>query len=136
MSGIIYKISSTKGEKVYYGSTIQPLSHRFNRHRSDYKASRGCTCSILFKEYGIDNCIVEMVEQVAIDLLRERECHWIDVDENCVNKYRPYRSEEEKKKHDKECTREWRKRNKEKTKEYNRLYRLKKKELSAGTLSL
>lgn len=135
MSGIVYKISSPKGNKVYYGSTTQPLSYRFNRHRCDYKASRECcSCSILFEEYGIADCIIEKVEEVAIDLLRARERYWISTDVNCINIVkRPCRSEEEKKKHDKECAREWRERNKDKIKEYNRLYKLKKKASSPDT---
>ncbi len=147
MSGIIYKISSPKGEKVYYGSTTQTLAQRFNSHRSNYRLSRGyCSSSILFEEYGIDNCIVEKIEEVEIDLLRERELYWIDIDENCINKNRPYVSEDDKKERDKERDKEYyernkekkkeyRKKNKEKHKEYQRLYRLKKKTPLVETLS-
>jgi hypothetical protein len=120
MSGIIYKISSDKGPKVYYGSTTQTLAQRFSGH----KAHMNCSSSILFEEYGIDNCIVEKVEEVTISSLRERERYWIDNDENCVNIKRPCISEEEKKEYDREryeqnkehrnqLSREWREQNKE-----------------------
>jgi hypothetical protein len=145
MSGIIYKISSDKGPKVYYGSTTQTLAQRF----SDHKTHMNCSSSVLFEEYGIDNCIVEKVEEVAIDLLRERERYWIDNDENSVNIIRPWISEDERKafeeeqkeykkewsrewyeknkEYKKEWSREWYERNKEKKKEYSRSYRLKMK---------
>jgi hypothetical protein len=119
MFGIIYKISSDKGNKVYYGSTTQTLESRFSQHCSEYKLSRvRCSSSVLFKEYGIDNCIVEKVEEVSIDSIRERERYWTDNDENCINKNRPHISEEEKK----EYSREWREEHKEEMKEYSRDY--------------
>ena len=154
MSGIIYKISSDKGPKVYYGSTVQTLATRFSHHRYSYQVSRACcSSSMLFSEYGIDNCIAETVEEVTIDLLPERERYWIDNDENCVNIRRPRVSEEEEKEYQKEWyeqnkdqikeykkewyeqnkekikerSREWYERNKEKKKEYSRSYRLKMK---------
>jgi hypothetical protein len=125
MSGIIYKISSDKGPKVYYGSTTQTLESRFSQHCSEYKLSRvRCSSSVLFEEYGIDNCIVEKVEEVAIQLLLERERYWIESDANSVNKNRPWVSEEEQKEDDREryeqnkehrnqLSREWYEKNKE-----------------------
>jgi hypothetical protein len=119
MFGIIYKISSSKGDNVYYGSTTQTLESRFSQHCSEYKLSRvRCSSSVLFEEYGIDNCIVEKVEEVTIQLLPERERYWIESDANCVNIKRPCRSEEEKK----EYSREWREEHKEEMKEYSRDY--------------
>jgi hypothetical protein len=123
MFGIIYKISSSKGKNVYYGSTTQTLESRFSKHRSEYKLSRGyCSSSVLFEEYGIDNCIVEKVEEVSIDSLRERERYWIDNDENCVNKKRPWVSEDERKEEMKEYSREWYEEHKEEMKEYHKEY--------------
>ena len=36
-NGKIYKITSSKTNKVYIGSTIQPLKERFRCHKKDYK---------------------------------------------------------------------------------------------------
>ena len=150
--GLIYRIRSNKGNKVYYGSTTSTLSHRFAAHRCAYlrPSEWECSSSILFKEYGIDDCIIEQVEEVADDLIKQRERHWISIDENCINIVkRPCVSEEEKKEKHIECatnwnrcnkerhnqiSREWVERNKEKRKETCRLYYLKKKAL-AETLS-
>ena len=35
--GKIYAIRSSQTDKVYIGSTIQPLSQRMSGHRADYK---------------------------------------------------------------------------------------------------
>jgi hypothetical protein len=125
MSGIIYKISSPKGNKVYYGSTTQTLAQRFSNHLSDYNT---CSSSLLFNEYGVDDCIIEKIEEVTIGSLLERELYWIDIDENCINKNRPWVSEDDKKEREKE----WRKRNNEqllqKAKEYYEQNKEKRKE--------
>ena len=157
MAGIIYKISSDKGSKVYYGSTIQPLAKRISQHKRHMK----CSSSMLFDEYGIDDCIAETVEEVSVDLLLERERYWIDNDKNSVNIRRPWVSEEEHKERLNESSREWYEKNKEshnqrsrewreqnkeynkeyyeqnkdKIKAYSRLYRLKRK-ASVEILSL
>ena len=126
MSGIIYKISSDKGPKVYYGSTTTTLAKRFGHH----KTHMNCSSSVLFEEYGIDNCIAETVEEVTIGSLLERERYWIESDANCVNIRRAWVSEEEQKESNRESSREYREQNKDQIKEYRREYHEQNKERS------
>jgi hypothetical protein len=66
----VYKIYSHLGDKIYVGSTTKDLlSQRMATHRSDYRCwkpgKKGCgfvRAYILFEEYGIDNCIIELIE--------------------------------------------------------------------------
>ena len=114
----IYKIWSPLGDKIYIGATTKKyLSERLVKHRQDYRKwkeeKRGYTTSfILFDEYGVENCNIELIEA--------KECS--DKDEQkkiegfyirslvCVNKVIPDRT------------------NKEYQKMYNPLYREKNKE--------
>lgn len=104
ISGFIYKIWSAAGEKVYIGSTRKLyLSNRWAGHRSKYRLQKGrpCASSILFDEYGMDNCSCEMLEKVCADSLeglRLKEQEWIEKHPTCVNKVKagPMTSEAEK----------------------------------------
>jgi len=68
-NGKIYKIKSSKGDKVYIGSTTQKyLSQRFAQHISAYKSYKGqkdrgkLSSFILFDEYGIESCSIELID--------------------------------------------------------------------------
>jgi len=83
MIGRIYKITSNKTNKVYYGSTIQTLSQRFNDHKktSNKKrcSSRELTC--------YDDAIIELLEEIEFDdkkQLKQVERYYIENNE-CVN---------------------------------------------------
>ena len=64
----IYRIESHLGNKIYIGSTTkQYLSQRMTAHRKDYnywKSGKGhfITSYLLFDEYGLDNCSIELLE--------------------------------------------------------------------------
>ena len=66
----VYKIYSHLGDKIYVGSTTKDLlSQRMATHRSCYKCWKSgkkgfnfVRAYILFDEYGIDNCIIELIE--------------------------------------------------------------------------
>ena len=101
MSGFIYKITSTVGEKVYIGSTKEGLNQRFNRHKGYYKEKRfkGAVFQ-LFDEYGVDTCSIHMVEYVEFkekEELLQRERYWIENTPCCVNYVKkPISTKEEK----------------------------------------
>ncbi len=65
--GKIYKIVDRGYNLCYYGSTCQELSNRMAGHRSDYaihtrtKAPTS-TAMMIFDEYGVENCKIELVE--------------------------------------------------------------------------
>jgi hypothetical protein len=64
----IYKIYSHLGNKIYIGSTTNDyLSNRMAKHRTGYTFwkkhnKQFLTSYILFEEYGIENCIIELIE--------------------------------------------------------------------------
>jgi predicted GIY-YIG superfamily endonuclease len=64
----VYKIWSTKGDKIYIGSTTKDyLSQRLTAHKNRYKEWKNnkyhfVTSFIIFDDYGVDNCFIELVE--------------------------------------------------------------------------
>ena len=129
-NGKIYKIESTLGNMVYYGSTTKKyLSQRMTTHRNHYNywlngKMNNVTAFKLFKEYGIENCKIILVENYPCeskDELTARESHYIRNFE-CVNKVIPDRTRKEYLADNKdkllEKAKEYRKVNKDKIKEY------------------
>ena len=85
----IYKITSTAGEKVYIGSTIRTLEHRWSQHPGD------CMSKVLFEEYGRETCSIHLIEEVKEDQCIERERWWIENTEYVVNQMVPGRTYKE-----------------------------------------
>ena len=109
----IYKIYSDLGDKVYIGCTTkQYLSQRMAKHKYDftyYKKKREDTgfafvySYLLFDEYGVDNCKIELLETYpcnSIDEIRKREAHYIKTIPNInnIHNWTPERIKETKKK--------------------------------------
>jgi len=73
----------------YIGSTAVPLlCVRMGGHRSGYKNSNKCSSRILFDEYGVENCIIELIENYPCadrHELNRREGEIIQ-GRDCVNK--------------------------------------------------
>jgi hypothetical protein len=71
----IYKIYSYYlGDKIYIGSTVYEfVSQRMVKHRDCYKQwkknnKKYMRSFVLFKEYGIENCLIELIEaKLCID---------------------------------------------------------------------
>jgi hypothetical protein len=90
-NGIIYKIFSKKNPfKVYIGSTYLTKEERFKYHKTGKTNS-----TLLFKEFGYENCEIEIVIPFPCDnkyQLEQHEMIWIIYYSNlenykCVNKY-------------------------------------------------
>jgi hypothetical protein len=90
----VYKIWSTQGDKIYIGSTCKEyLSQRMVSHRKDYNGwknteNRFMSSFLLFDEYGLENCFIELLEAKECkskDELRKIEGKYIRELE-CVNK--------------------------------------------------
>jgi hypothetical protein len=113
-NGRIYIITDIGYNKCYYGSTIRSLSHRFSQHKSHYKLYKAnkknnVSLFILFDEYGIENCKIELVELFPcsnkIELLR-REGYYIK-NNDCINKLVAGRTQKESKEDNKEYYQEY-----------------------------
>lgn len=87
MTHYIYKIWSQKGDKVYYGST-QNLQKRICGHKADHKRCHYVSSHELFKEYGIENCLFQILEECTKENKFERE-KWYIQNNPCVNKFLP-----------------------------------------------
>ena len=90
----IYKIWSLLGDKIYIGSTTKEyLSQRMTTHRYSYQSwkrtnKNKISSFILFDEYGIENCLIELLEAKEckdIHEARQLEGGYIRTLE-CVNK--------------------------------------------------
>ena len=95
----IYKIYSPKGDKVYIGSTIQPIDKRMHRHRAAFRKNdlSDSYCSRhIFQEYGIANTIIEELEKTDITNQYIREQYWLDQHPTKVNIKKAFYTEEEK----------------------------------------
>jgi len=94
--GKIYRIYCLVGEEgdEYIGSSCRDyLCQRWGQHRSGYKSwkqgkTHKCNSYDLFDKYGLDNCIVELLEEYPCDnveQLRLKEGEYIK-QRMCVNK--------------------------------------------------
>ena len=130
----VYKIWSPNGDKIYVGSTTkQYLSQRMTAHRKDYnywKSGKGhfITSYLLFDEYGLDGCFIELLEAKSCnskDELKQLEGGYIR-DMACVNKRVENRNHQESVQNYREQNREkylegckkYRQNNKEQIKQY------------------
>jgi adenylate kinase family enzyme len=143
-NGKIYKIEPLNGEEgdVYIGSTTKKyLSQRMTAHRNNYKVwkngkSNKCLASyLLFDKYGVEGCIMVLLESVnakSLDELKARERFYI-TNISCMNKAIPLRTVAEYKRDKKEEIKLkdeiYRKKNKEVIKLKDEIYRKKNKEV-------
>ena len=128
--GQIYKIVNDDfPDLVYYGSTIQNIKYRFNKHKS----VKDCSCKKLFET---NNAKIELVEKYPCETKREleiREKYYVSNFE-CINRFVPARTKEdihqyhikynkEHKEQKKINNENYKKRNKKSINEYHKKYR-------------
>lgn len=79
MNGFIYKIINNQNDKVYIGKTLSSIQHRFAEHCKDSKKETKEIRPLYraMNKYGIHNFTIELVEEVEISQLSEREQYWI-----------------------------------------------------------
>lgn len=120
----IYRITNTKNDKCYIGSTRQQLEHRRRQHFYSYNrfkkyGTNCCRSFVLIDEDTKENIKIELLEEINTDDIktaRTRERFHIQ-NNNCVNIIQPTRT-----------NREWANDNREKVKEIGKRYREKNKE--------
>ena len=101
---------------VYIGATTRNLSERMATHR---KITNPCRSSHLFTKYGVENCVIELIELYPCNSkeeLKQREGTIIR-ERNCVNKVIPNRTKKE-----------WETINRDKILGYQKIYFQKNKE--------
>ena len=128
MIGLIYKIFDNTNGNVYYGSTTDTISRRMTGHKAKYKewvAGKRSNCKSfdIIKNADYSYSLVEQVECENKMELLQRERWYIENNE-CVNRYIPARTHDEKVEYDKE----YQERNRERISEYKKEWREKNKE--------
>lgn len=106
--GKVYRIVCNTTGKTYYGSTCEPtLAQRLAKHICEYKKKKNgesmyaSACYELFENNNYEIILCESVKCESKDELRMCERKWIEGNE-CVNKYRPIVSREERSAHRRE----------------------------------
>ena len=91
----IYKISNLVDGKIYIGKTIKPIESRFKAHVSEMERFKKCLIDNIdfgynsrlypaMLKYGVENFIIELVEEVPSDVnLEEREIYYIKKFNSC-----------------------------------------------------
>ena len=90
----IYQIINVEGER-YIGSTKQSLQRRYNCHKANNKLKNPTGWTTADKLMSKPNKIV-LIENTTKEQVLKRERYWIERLNNVVNKFRPFRSEEER----------------------------------------
>lgn len=106
-----YKIWSSLGDRIYIGSTEQDLAQRYAAHVYGYHKGTKCSSRILFAMYGVKNCQISLIESHWVSSkLEQRKLERLYYQMNfldCVNKNRPYISDEERKKQHLDSSKKW-----------------------------
>jgi hypothetical protein len=130
-NGKIYKITSDSCNKIYIGSTCQPLYKRLGQHKTAYKCFLGGkqqhkTSS--FELIKLDDAIITLIEDYPCERkeqLCSRERYYIELNKDiCINKQIPTRTR-------KECKKAYRESNKELIREQSKNYNETNKEIIA-----
>jgi hypothetical protein len=105
----IYKIYSDQTDKVYIGSTKQPLWKRFSVHKSEAKRTdKKCTSRVLLNEF--TDCRINLIENCSKENKVVRERYWIEhYGERAVNGNLPGRSQKERTHQHADEIKEWQK---------------------------
>lgn len=89
MNGYIYKITNKINQKIYIGKTLSSIEERFKEHQKESKKNRSEKRPLYdaMNKYGIENFSIELVEEVPIENLSDREIYWIDFYQSYHNGY-------------------------------------------------
>ena len=126
-NGKIYKLVSDSTDKIYIGSTCNPLYKRLWWHKSAYKSRTSHTSKELIK---FDDCQIILIEDFPCERkeqLTARERYHIEQNKDIyVNKYIPTRTHKEWYQQNKDQilhqTKEYQQLNKDKIAEYQKEY--------------
>lgn len=103
MKGSIYIVKNTINDKVYIGQTTQTIGIRFTNHKMASRTGEDTKFYRAIRKYGEDNFYPELLEEVEVKDLNDRERYWIKYYDSYYNGYnstlggdQPYRINGEK----------------------------------------
>lgn len=85
--GYIYKITNLVTNKIYIGQTNGSIKHRFATHKWNAKNGIKNYLYNSMRKYGIENFIIEEIEQCDNNILNDREKYWINFFDSCNKGY-------------------------------------------------
>ena len=89
MNGFIYKIVNDINDKIYIGKTLTSIEKRFSEHKREscrnQKKNRPLYNAM--SKYGYNNFHIELVEEIPIEELSNREIYWINFYNSYENGY-------------------------------------------------
>ena len=92
-NGKIYKLVNNVNDKIYIGSTVGPLSKRFQNHKADSKIKADRPIYKYLNTIGWENIRIVLIESVVAEnkeQLIQREQHYIDLLKPELNKKSAY----------------------------------------------
>ena len=81
----IYKITNNINQKVYIGQTIMAPMQRWQKHKSDARLNKPYPLYKAMNKYGINNFSFEILEEVDIEQLDEKERYYINLYNSYIN---------------------------------------------------
>lgn len=89
MKGKIYKIYNDVNDKLYIGKTLDTIENRLKEHKKDSKRVRKEKRPLYnaMNKYGTEHFYIELIEEVDLELLSQRECYWIEFYNTYYNGY-------------------------------------------------
>ena len=80
MTAFIYKITNSKTNDFYVGSTIQLLKNRFKSHKSNVRINKVNKLYDCIREFGIENFKIEVLEEFEYDENEKQEIYYKEKD--------------------------------------------------------
>jgi len=125
--GKIYKLIDNTNGNIYIGSTIQTLSKRKAGHKESFNRGKGtCVSKSIIENGNYDIILIEKYPCKSKEELFSRERYYIEKN-NCINKYLPIRTKQEKKEYNKKNCQKFRNENKNYDKDYYKKNKERKK---------
>ena len=87
MKGSIYIIRNTINDKVYIGQTTQTINIRFTNHKMASRTGEDTKFYRAMRKYGENNFYPELLEEVEVKDLNDRERYWIKYYDSYYNGY-------------------------------------------------
>jgi hypothetical protein len=76
----IYKITNLKNGRIYIGKTIRTIETRWREHLKDFHNHNKDNLPLYaaMNKYGVDNFVIEQIEECTDEEVSERERFWIE----------------------------------------------------------